>query len=197
MKPNDWIAIFGVFAGMIAFFSGLYQYIKAQQWKKAEFVAKEIKEFEAEPQINIALQMLDWNSREYDLLRKSSEAKKKVFITDESLCKALVPHTEKSSGFDPNQVIIRDIFDQLLDSFEKFEHFIQSGLVSHNDFKPYLFYWIEIIGNRDSGRKPEEFYTRLWAYIDFYGYNGVQSFIKRFGFDISYKTSNNQNVKKT
>ena len=77
MKPNDWIALFGVVAGLIAFLSGLYQYIKAQQWKKAEFVVKEIKEFEADTQINLAMQMLDWNSREYDLLRESSKAEKK------------------------------------------------------------------------------------------------------------------------
>lgn len=196
MKPNDWIALFGVVAGLIAFLSGLYQYIKAQQWKKAEFVVKEIKEFEADTQINLAMQMLDWNSREYDLLRESSKAEKKVLITDENLCMALIPHTAKPSGFEPYQVIIRDVFDQLLDSFEKFEHFIQSGLVAHNDFKPYLIYWIKIIGNRDSGRKTEEFYTCLWAYIDFYGYNGVQSFIKRFGFDISFKRSSNQSQKK-
>ncbi len=193
MTSNEWIAIFGVVAGLGAFISGLCQYTKAQQWKKAEFVAKEIKEFETEPQINIALQMLDWNSREYILLRESP---KKTFIEDKDLCRALVPHTTKDSGFAPDEVMIRDVFDQLLDSFEKFEHFIQSGLVAYKDFKPYLNYWIEIIGNRDSGRKPKEFYTCLWNYIDFYGYNGVQTFVKRFGFNISFKASNNQNVKK-
>lgn len=185
MNIGNWIAILGVSGGLIAFITGLIQYMKAQRWKRAEFVAKEIKEFESKQAIKVALKMLDWNVREYELYTNEKKLdKQKISIDDSKLISALVPHTYNGSGFTDEEVYIRDIFDQLLDAFERFEHFIQSGLVGQEDFRPYLIYWIKIMGDMDSGRKPKQFYERLWSYIDFYEYYGVQKLFNRYSYDI-------------
>ena len=185
MEIGNWIGLMGVIAGLIAFLTGLVQYVKGQKWKRAEFVAKEIKEFESDPKNDIAMQMLDWNSREYELFPDEKDPdNRKIDVEDSTLCSALVPHTKKPSGFKPVEVCIRDIFDQFLDAFERFEHFIQSGLVNPDEFKPYLIYWIEIMGDNKSKRKPPEFYKSLWSYIDFYSFTGVQKLFSRYGFDI-------------
>lgn len=43
MNSSDWIAIIGVLCGLIVFMVGIFLYYRAQKWKRAEFVAKEIK----------------------------------------------------------------------------------------------------------------------------------------------------------
>ena len=43
MTPSDWIAIVGIASGLAAFVVGLLQYSRAQQWKRAEFVAAQMK----------------------------------------------------------------------------------------------------------------------------------------------------------
>ena len=78
MDPGNWVALLGVIAGLIAFVAGLFQYVRAQQWKRAEFVGKEIKEFESKPAIRIAMQMLDWNARDFELFPEEEPAKRKV-----------------------------------------------------------------------------------------------------------------------
>ena len=50
--------------------------------------------------------------------------------------------------------------------------------------KLLLIYWIEIMGNEESDRKPLEFYETLWKYIDYYAFSGVQKLFYRYGYDI-------------
>lgn len=187
MTPTNWITLVGVISSLSAFLAGLLQYIKAQKWKRAEFVAKEIKEFESNHTIQIAMQMLDWNARKFKLFQEEESDEREVVVNDDILCSALVPHDE-TTKFTRVQLCIRDIFDHFLDALVRFEHFIQSDLVNHKEFRPYLIYWIEIMGNKDSKRKPSIFYERLWGYIVFYKYSHVQKLFSRYGYDIFLKT---------
>lgn len=179
MKASEWIALLGVVAGIVGFISGLNQYIQTQKWKRAEFVVKEIKEFEAKPEVSAALQMLDWNAR----CSNVPGLEEPIQVTDELLIRALVPHT-KRNNFSPEEVAVRDCFDELFDSLERFDHFIQSNLVTADEFRPYLIYSLRIMGDQRSQRKPPQFYKNLWDYINFYEYPGVQRLLKRYGYDI-------------
>lgn len=184
MESGDWITLGGIIGGLAAFVAGFFRYVRAQQWKTAEFVAKEIKEFESRPANRMVMQMLDWSVREVELFPEEEKVdERKVEVTDDILSDVLVPHTVRAI-FSREEARIRDIFDRFLDDLERFEHFIQSGLVGPKDFHPYLIYWIEIIGDRHSGRKPLKFLQNIWSYIDFYGYSGVQKLFSRYGYDI-------------
>ena len=184
MEPGNWIALLGVAAGLIAFANGLFQYARAQRWKRVEFVAKEVKEFESNPACKMAMQMLDWNVRPYELFPDQKPDKRVVLVADNDLASALVAPEKKPGGFSAKEARIRDIFDQFFDALERFEHFIESGLVTHGEFRPYLVYWIEIVGDKDNDAKPPEVRNSLWRYIDFYGYSGIQKLFRRYGYDI-------------
>src|SRR5437763_11822396 len=67
MELGHWISLGTAVAALIAFIVGLAQYRHAQRWKRAEFVAKEIKELKSDPAIRNALLMLDWNERYIEL----------------------------------------------------------------------------------------------------------------------------------
>jgi hypothetical protein len=134
--------------------------------------------------------MLDWNERYIELFpSKEDPAKRSVLVNDDLLCRALAPLPDKSAArlhedFKEEEIAIRAAFDQLFDAVERLEYFIQAGLVSRKEFDPYLAYWVEIVGNVKSNRKPPRVLDNLWAYIDSYYYSGVQSLLRRYGYNI-------------
>lgn len=185
--PQHWIQLVGVLAACAAFASGLWQYRRAQQWKRAEFVASEIKAFEEDETIAKALIMLDHNRRHIQLFPKPKEDDPQngfVEVTDEVITSALTHHRHRPKGFTAVEIAIRDSFDRLLDRLERFENFIQAGLVSPKEFRPYIVYWVRIMADPDSKRKRPEFYLSSWDYINGYGYAGVQRLFRRYGYDI-------------
>ena len=190
MDAREWVAVGTVAAAFVAFVAGLVQYRKTQGWKRAEFVAKEIKDFKTDPAIRNALLMLDWNERYIELFPHEEEpSKRNALVTDALLAHALAPLPDKSAArlheeYKKEEIAIRAAFDLLFDALERFEYFIQAGLVKRKEFDPYLSYWIEILGNRRSNRKPPQVLDNLWAYLDSYSYSGVQKLLRRYGYNI-------------
>ena len=83
------------------------------------------------------------------------------------------------------EVTLRDWFDEFLEGLESFDALIESGLVSTAELKPFIIYWIQIIGDRSFRRKGGSgFYDQLFHYIYWSGYSGVQSLFERYGFKI-------------
>jgi hypothetical protein len=186
LSLGNWISLGTAAAAGIAFIAGLIQYRHTQRWKRAEFVAKEVKEFKNDHAVHNALLMLDWNERSIELFPADPDpAKRCVLVNDDLLCRALAPLPDKSAVRLPEECnAIRAAFDQLFDALERFEYFIQAGLVSRKEFDPYLQYWVEIIGNRKSLRKDLSVLDNLWGYIDSYYYTGVQRLLRRYGYTI-------------
>lgn len=179
------VSSLGTSFALFTLWRGVEQYRKEQKWKKAEFVAKEMKEFKSDPVVKKVMLMLDWNQRNIQL-SDGSDNVETIFSIDSELCKALQSKTylNEKGGFTHCQSLIRDHFDVFFDYLERFEVFIEVRLVTEEDFRPYLNYWLNLIGNRDSGRKSQDFYTILWEYIDFFGYEKVQKLMSRYGYCI-------------
>jgi hypothetical protein len=190
METRDWVALGTAAAAFIAFLAGLIQYRVTQRWKRSEFVAREVKEFKSDRAIRNALLMLDWNERYVELFPLEPDASRRnVLVTDALLGHALAPMPDKAAArlheeFKTEEIAIRAAFDQLFDALERFEYFIQAGLVSRHAFDPYLYYWIRLLGDPQCGRKPAEVMDNLWAYVDSYSYSGVQKLLRRYGYDI-------------
>jgi hypothetical protein len=186
METTHWLTLAALMGGLVAFLGGLVQYRRAQRWKRAEFVASEIKEFKADPMVRNALLLLDWNERAVELCPQEADPEKRcVRIEDRAIAKALVPHVTRSD-FTPLEIALRDTFDRFFDRLERFEYFLEAGLVSKQEFAPYLRYWLEILGNENSGRKSPEVVRAIWVYIDFY-YCEVISLLRRFGYRVRPK----------
>ncbi|WP_017299195.1 lipase family protein [Nodosilinea nodulosa] len=83
------------------------------------------------------------------------------------------------------EVTLRDWFDSFLGGLEYFEIMIESGLVMAEEIKPFIIYWIRLIGDRRYRRKGGSgFYDKLSHYITWAGYGRVQDLFERFGFKI-------------
>lgn len=181
MSP-DWIMAAVTVIGVPA---ALWQYVQAQRWKRAEWVAEEIKEFLASPATANALWMLDWNARSLPLLHPGAKANERFDYEQETLLHALSSDSSpQKRDYSPAEVSIRDCFDSLLNGLERFQHFVDAGLVGVNDLAPYLQYWLEVIGDPENTRKSAEVRRRLWGYIHDYGYDGVERLLRSRGYDI-------------
>jgi hypothetical protein len=119
--------------------------------------------------------MLDYNGSQVEL-----PPGKMTSFSDESLTRALAQEGE----FTEEEAAIRDAFSEYLDGLERFETFVEAGLVSAAEFRPYLGYWLDIIGDPANDRKPADFRQALWLFIEVFKFQGVQTFLLRFGRNI-------------
>lgn len=171
-----------VLISLLVFIKGIHEYTKAQRWKKGEFVAKEIKEFQNDFDIKRAMILLDWNCKELDLRPNEIEGKTKFIFTDDLLKSALQTHRNITT-FSLEEVVIKGILDSFFDRLTLFNNYIETELISVNDIKPYLIYWIKILADPENGRKPKEIRILIWKYLKEYEYNGVIEFYHKLGFE--------------
>ena len=193
------------FAGtIITLLFGIRQYRRAEQWRRGEFIAREIKEFESDPVIRNALLMIDWGKRRINLfLIPEPQETDLVRITRTDQSKALLPHPlknphsrvsctsdEESTSdiaeprFTAVEARIRDTYDALLDRLERFANSVESGLISSDELQPYLAYWIKSITRTDGNEEDAMWRCVLLTYIHYYDYTGIEVLLKRQGFSI-------------
>lgn len=195
---------FGGAIGALAF--GLAQYRRSEQWKRGEFVAKEIKEFESNPEVRNAIFMIDWGIREINLaLLPNATEQDMIRVTREIQWRALVPHPLKSKYEDPSaawddatrhetrirftatEMRIRDTYDTFLSYLERFANHVRSGLVTAEEFKPYLIYWIDSITNAAGVADYDgdaEWRCALLTFINYYDYKGVAFLLNLYNRNI-------------
>jgi hypothetical protein len=174
-----WIGLIGAF---VAFRAGLNQYRTAQQWKRAEFVAAEMKAFFADSQIAIALILVDYSPIRLDHEGRLSKAG--WVFDDDKLISSLAIHTQFADDierFEDDEMLARLAFDSLLTGLERFDHYLRTRLIDLEDLKVYLDYWIDKMGNPSKEWKKPEFYDAFAAFVRAYGYRGVEHLFVEFG----------------
>ncbi len=155
---------------ILTFVKVVYEYIKGLNWKKSEFLSKEIKEFLNDSKVKTVCQLLDWNSRKIEI------GDKKIVVSDDYLIEALKTHSEKSA-FTIEEAYIRDLFDNFFDKVGFFNIYIKNGLVEEKQVLDYLSYYFDIISIK--GRKPERLVQAFKKYIEYYEFENAKQLIYR------------------
>jgi hypothetical protein len=195
------ISIVGLIGAVIAFVIGLRQYRRAEQWKRAEFVSAEMKEFFASPKVSAAMTMIDWAGRSIRLFcLQDPENRERTYVDRRMQCVSLLPHTvidwSRGSDREADQAgakkmfarehsIIRDCFDAFFDGLERFGGNVGSGLVSVAELRPYIGYWVDDIAADTTDPWDATWTACVLLYIHTYGYTGVQRLFNAFEHDIS------------
>ena len=197
------VSIIGLGGTFIAAVIAVRSFIRTEQWKKAEFLAHEMKEFFANEQVRTALTLIDWGARDVKLLDQQAVNKGKVFVTRQMQVRALLPHTLKSMAsdavvfhvdpvaenederyFSSAEAAIRDCYDTFLDGLETFSSYVQTELISIDNLRPYLEYWIDDIHAETKDADDAAWSAALATYITFYRFQGVLWLFTRFGRSI-------------
>ena len=191
------------FAGtLITLMFALRQYRRAEQWKRAEFLAREAKEFFGDPKVRMALMLSDWGQRRVKLGKIADATDETLtYVTRELQVRALLPHTivgsmsesdlegessdqEVTGAFTREHAIVRDCYDAYLDGLERFGSYLSTRLVNAQDLRPYLGYWIDDLAAPTSDPKDAAWAACVITYVHFYGYTGVEHLFREFGHDI-------------
>ena len=100
-----------------------------------------------------------------------------MVASDEVLATALAPHRPRPTGFDFKEAALRDVFDEFLTALERFDSFLESGLVEPADLKPCFHYWINVLSH--DLREPVR--SALWKFMRTNHYRAVISLVQRLG----------------
>ncbi len=179
MELKNWFELIGTILTLIAIIFGIIQYIKAQKWKRLEFVSKEINDFENDKDVRNAKFMLDWDESYVELYHDATdwEYEKRFILVNDDLLKASLTTYENDSEpdelYSDEESCIRDTFDILFGYFEGFYANIRTGLVSFDEYYPHIIYWIDILSNPDNKFKDEKFKKLIKEFLEYYGYEGV------------------------
>lgn len=169
---KDAFATIGGILAIAVFAFGVYQFSRAERWKRNEFIAKSAKEMHDDPACHRAMMMLDWAGRKINL-----GTKEQPLWCDYKYSLLISALRTKDLSFTEHESAIRDIFDQFFYVVSHFERAIQNGLVSQRSVYPYFAYWIEVL--RGERHMPEEVVAQISDYIDVYGYVDVRKFLAR------------------
>src|SRR5690606_12106717 len=163
----------------------IVEYRKTQKWKKNEFLAKEIKDFFSDKDVKKALLILDWNRIDiplYDNEIPSNKTRSFLFVDETHLENSLA--TNPNSEFTDEETIIRKSFDEFLVKLSMFQNYIDNELIKIKDLKPYLEYWMKLLGDKNNSRKNPIYSEKYWNFINHFEYRQVKKLLKNFGYDI-------------
>lgn len=155
------------------------EYVRAQRWKRFEFIAQQLKEFNTDPQVRKVMVMLDWDERYVELF-PDRETDKTVRVNTALLTTALHPDNDgpTGQGYTEAQARIRELFDAFFDKLSFFSIVMRSGLIHQEDLAPYLCYWLERLALPK--HRGQAFTQNVLAYLVQYGYNDVNWLLEKF-----------------
>jgi hypothetical protein len=178
MRFDDWLKLIGIMSGLVAFAVGLWQYRRAQKWKRLEFVATEMKEFQSKRAVQNAFLMLDWNDRVIEFYPEEEKESDRVIEVDDKLIEEALSIEDEE--FSDAEIAVRDTFDEFFNCLEQFDHYVITGLVEYSEFHPYLAYWLGILTGQDSEKKPTSVIKAFAEFIDCFEYHGVQHLLDEY-----------------
>jgi hypothetical protein len=161
---KSFITVAGAVGSFVVFSIGVSSYLRTEKWKKAEFLANEMKEFFSTPRVQRTLFLIDWGCRRVQLLEDQPPDGNRVLVTRQMQTMALRPHVlidrtgsdpeifssdgeTRGAGFSEAEAAIRDCYDAFLDGLERLSSYVQTGLVDLPSLRPYLGYWIDDISS--------------------------------------------------
>lgn len=214
-ERSFYLTIAGIIGSAIALAFGFVQYRKAELWKRAEFLAKEMKTFFDDRSVQNVLAMIDWGSRYVEFVPNAdpgsedypkvsrgiqvSALQPHVFLTLDGNSDAegvaaqdvpaaigdLLAESVQKTKFNRVELHIRDCYDRFLDFLERFGSYLESNLVDVRELDPYLRYWVTDVVSYTKHPDEAAWTCAVLAYIEFYGFQSVQYLFLRYGFNIS------------
>lgn len=179
-KKWDWekfAKIVGIIATIIGVWYTAIQYKASEKWKRAEFVVQEVKIFSDAECTKLIDQTLD-----YTITMNYKYHDSYVDIDEDKFLKALDTVDQEYTG---TAFILRNAFDCYFDRLSLFNRYIKSEVMTFEEIKPYLEYYIKIIADTTNVRISAESRKQLWIFIEKYEFTDVQELCCMYGYNIS------------
>jgi hypothetical protein len=183
MELKDVLSLAGSVMAVAGLAFGLYQYYKAQKWKRAEFAAQQLEQLSKDADLELCCKLLDWGVRMSAVPPQyAALTDEKVFVHDwRVMAEAMLPEEHADDvEWDWQHMMYRDIFDKLFTYLERINHYISIRLISPKDVGS-LKYWLEQV--RNPRFLPQEQRGLFLRFLNRYDYKGVHALMRQFGVD--------------
>lgn len=186
------VAKLGILAAAGVFLIGLYQFDIGQKWKQEEFLAGTVKDFGGRLSVENAKKMLEllmfYEERGRDIpLYTEDPTAEWQRVEVENIRRALDPALTNELSEDEKR--IRECFDAFFSRLERFEHYIESRLITEKSVGIYLSFWIDALRGKDrAGKGPllkDKYRAWLMGYIEHYEFPMLERLLERFSRDRS------------
>jgi hypothetical protein len=162
------VKVAGGVGSFVVFCIAVSTYYRTERWKRAEFLAHEMKEFFATGGVQKAMLLIDWGERRIRLLENVPDDQAVVSVNRPMQVRGLRPHIlvtgdessdsdsmvvkdgADSDRFTQPEAAIRDCYDAFLDGLERFGSYVKTGLTDVASLRPYIGYWIDDISEPTS-----------------------------------------------
>jgi hypothetical protein len=168
-----------------------------QNWKKAEFLANQVKDFYADKRIERVTHMVDWSTCkirfdeidgpvlcvhsniEHSMAKKEEALRKEFFDKGRVVivAQALRLHTDNGQ-FTEIENVVRNEFDWFFFRLGQFQHMIVSKLFSYDEEEVHLDYVLDLFsGGLGDDHVSPELTKNIDAYMVKYGFAATKSLI--------------------
>jgi hypothetical protein len=117
---------------------GLAQRTREHRWNQAKLAMEFVDTMLSDHQAFDAMRMIDWGQRKYEIGSGRTE-----LITSQDVRSAL--DIRNNAGLSPSGVYVRESFDRLFHYLGKMERSLNSGLVTFDDVRSPLAYYVPIL----------------------------------------------------
>jgi hypothetical protein len=158
----------------------LWRWTVDQKWRRVQYAQTLVKEFFEKRNVIKACEVIDTVG---DVQFEDENNPKKhhtLDITTKFLLDSFTTFDQKEENTD-DEILIRDVFDDLFGGLSVFQSHIETGLIKLQDISPYLEYWIkELSGN---GHVHDEAVAhQIRGYLAFFGYDRVLILARDMGY---------------
>lgn len=183
------IKALGVLVALIGAIIALKEYRTSQNWKKAEFLAKEMKEFFDDFDVKRALWMLDWPKFTIPLSESEMiNGLKVIEVDNDLLLTSLTYHEDRPKGcmnsyegnYSATETRIRIIFDTFFQKLGTFQKHVDNKLFTYDDLEQYIAYYIKIIADKTNNRKSSQMKDQIMEFIHKYDYKPVEKLLEYY-----------------
>jgi hypothetical protein len=133
------LSIVTIAGGVVAFWFGLKQWRRGQDWQRAEQMDKFVQQFEKDELLQLAATIVDWTRRTVKFRDRE------LTVTNTDALLALRNHKDmgRKPVFGGEQATLRDAYDALLAFFARLELALSTKLIDVAPAKQYFDYWLE------------------------------------------------------
>jgi hypothetical protein len=191
IDPAKLAPFVGVTAGLVAAVLAGFEYRASNRWRKADSLASLMKAWRENPINQNAMHMLDTLSVEGRGLRvdfgtaaEKYGAPRYVALEPDTILAALWTAEERP---DPAVIgperwgtsqLIRETLEFFFNELSHMNRYIKSGLYPSKDIRPYLKWYVGILGGSDRAASPAA-RARIRAYLQSWGFEDVLDLIAR------------------
>jgi hypothetical protein len=174
------IAAVSAAGAILVFGLGVSQYRSSENWKRSEFVAEQIKEFNADKTNRAVLLMMDYDPARVELFPQKADVKDRyVEVNFAMLVKAIAHEKDLSDG----EFQIRIFFEHFPTSLSRFNYFLTSGAIEPHELCADFAYPVELMTGtareiklKNTGEDIAPFSKAVHDYLTRWEYTDIKEF---------------------